>query len=275
MSITEPSAKSEAFDPKVYWEDRLTQVSGLHGVGYLGLGQQFNRWLYRIRAHVLRRLLHSLKIDLRDMAVLDIGSGTGFYIEQWETLGAKSVTGCDLTEIAVNNLRQRFPGHNFYCLDIGSDLPALDESYDLISIFDVLYHIVDDAKYARAILNMWELLNPGGWLFCADYFLHAPYPQRATHMVNRPLAQIEGLLHDAGFETVKRIPMFVLMNKPYDTSGKLLPAWWNMISQLAARGERWGWSIGAALYPFELLLNAALRESPTTEILVCRKRDRQ
>ena len=36
---------------------------------------------------------------------LDVGSGTGFYVQAWRDLGAGSVTGCDLTQAAVDRLR--------------------------------------------------------------------------------------------------------------------------------------------------------------------------
>ncbi len=271
--MTDQDAKTETFDPKRYWEDRLTRVSGLHGVGYLGLGQQFNHWLYRVRARVLDRLVRSLRLDLGNMDVLDVGSGTGFYIEQWRKLGVRSIAGCDLTDASINNLQERFPEQKFFRLDIGGDLPPLRQTYDVVSVFDVLYHIVDDERYSKAISNVHQLLRPRGWLFYADYFLHAASPQRATHMVNRTLALVEQVLRHAGFQTVRRVPMFVLMNKPFDTNSVLLPFWWERITTLVGRGEGWGWAVGATLYPVELVLTAVLHESPTTEIVVCRKED--
>jgi hypothetical protein len=39
----------------------------------------------------------------------------------------------------------------------------------------------------------------------------------------------------------------------------------------AALAEPLGWLVGATLYPLDLALTSVMRESPTTEIMVCRR----
>ena len=61
-------------------------------------------------------------------------------------------------------------------LDIGAPLaPCFVEElgrFQAISAYDVLFHIVDDARYERAIQNISALLSPGGVFFFSDLFLH-------------------------------------------------------------------------------------------------------
>jgi hypothetical protein len=50
--------------------------------------------------------------------------------------------------------------------------------------------------------------------------------------------------------------------------------WWRLISAATRRNEALGFAIGAAVFPLEIALTATLAESPTTEIVVGRKRPR-
>ncbi len=65
--------------------------------------------------------------------------------------------------------------------------------------------------------------------------------------------------------------MFVMMNQPLDTTSRLHIFAWRAFTYPVRKSEAVGYLMGSMLYPFELLLTAALRESPTTEIMICRK----
>jgi SAM-dependent methyltransferase len=262
------------FDPKAYWSDRLDRTYTLGGVGWLGLGEVFNRWMYRVRRrNFVRTARHAIGTAGR-ARVLDVGSGTGFYIERWHEVGAAEVSGADLTDVAVGRLRERFAGDTFTQFDLTGTPPdgLVPGHYDAASAIDVLYHIVDDDGYVRAIENLHSLLRPGGMLLLTENLVHGPWT-RAENQVVRDIDWILGLLDRTGFEVVRRRPMFVLMNTPVDSDSRLLQRFWGLLTTLARRGPRAAGAVGAALYPVELLLTATLRESPTTEIVLARKRD--
>jgi len=65
--------------------------------------------------------------------------------------------------------------------------------------------------------------------------------------------------------------MFVLMNGPVDTRWPGFLTLWNMYARILSLGNPIGYAAGAVLYPLELLLLRVVRESPTTEIMICRK----
>lgn len=123
-------------DRRQYWERRLWGHAGLAGVGYLGRGRRNHQWMYRVKGAVLARAMHALGLDLSAMTALDIGSGTGFFVEKWRQLGAKMVVGTDLAAVAVENLSKQFPDGEFFQLDIGGDLPPGQREYDLVSAFE-------------------------------------------------------------------------------------------------------------------------------------------
>ena len=267
---------SDRFDARDYWESRLRQHYDLAGVGYRRLGRRFNEWMYRVRARVFARLAAGLSGDWSQARVLDIGAGTGFYVEQWHALGVPAVAGLDITQVAVDSLTQRFPQDQFIRSDIGQAAPAHASllpahAFDAISAMDVLFHIVDDEQYALAFVNVAALVKPGGWFLWSDNFLRHG-TERVEHQASRSLEESERLVRAAGFEVVKRVPMFVLMNYPADTRSKLARLAWTAMVAPAALAEPLGWLVGAALYPLDVWLTGLKRESPTTEIMVCRKR---
>src|SRR5712664_744565 len=146
------SKEDETFQPKQYWEDRLKANWGLHGVGYLGLGD-YNQWVYRAKRSVFLNVVSSLRLP-RGFSALDIGCGTGFFVERWMELGAGSITGMDLTEVSVSQLRDRYPEHRFVQGDISEKADSLPDGYDVISAMDVLFHIVDRDRYGAALKNI-------------------------------------------------------------------------------------------------------------------------
>jgi hypothetical protein len=78
------------------------------------------------------------------------------------------------------------------------------------------------------------------------------------------------VLGACGFEVLERRPMYVLMNGAPDTRNPLARWLWLAIAGTVSLGEPVGWLVGAILYPVELLLVNALRESQSVEMVICR-----
>jgi SAM-dependent methyltransferase len=261
------------FQPMAYWEERLRANFDWKGVGFSSLGRNYNRWMYRLRRKVFLRAVHSIPPKWEAVRVLDIGSGTGFYVDLWKQLGVQSVAGCDLTDFAVQRLRQAYPDEKFIQLDIGEKLQCEPrETYDAISAFDVLFHIVDDHRFAQAIANVHKLLSPGGWFLFSELFVHNE-TKRSEHMVARSLDDVERTLTSAGFRIVSRKPVFALMNEPLDCRNRPYVFLWKVFSRVIRTSDLVGYLAGACLSPLDLYLTRVIHESPTTEIMICRKAD--
>ncbi|WP_412070323.1 class I SAM-dependent DNA methyltransferase [Rubrivirga sp. IMCC43871] len=259
-------------ESRALWEERLQGTVDESSVGCAGFGRQYNRWLYRLRAHVFRRTVKALGLEVDRCRVLDVGSGTGFYLDQWSRLGARHLEGLDFTEAAVGHLRSRFPDLRFHRADISEWAGDGGEGpFDIVSAFDVLFHIVDDAKYQAALDGIARLLRPGGTLLFSDNFAHHERPKSSPYHYSRTLTEIQRRVEAAGLELHSRRPMFVLMNAPDDSTSPLLRGWWRLLTAFAQRGERAGWLAGAALYPIDRALTYLLHEGPTTELAVCRR----
>jgi 2-polyprenyl-3-methyl-5-hydroxy-6-metoxy-1,4-benzoquinol methylase len=264
---------NDAFDARQYWEERLTDDYSLTGVGFRRLGPSFNRWAYEVRQTRFLDAVERLDLDPSTSRVVDVGSGTGFYVDRWLQLGA-TVTGLDLTETAVDNLRRAYRDATFLRADI-SDRSAVEQigagTVDVVSAMDVLFHVVDDAAFVAALANIRDLLRPGGYLLYSDIFVHGP-TQRVTHRVSRSLAEITAAMSDVGLEIVERRPFFWLMNDPLDTRNWLLKGAWYGVASLVSLSDRLGQLVGRRLYPWELRLTRGRSESPSTELMVCRRR---
>jgi SAM-dependent methyltransferase len=258
-------------DPERYWQRRLSEDCNLHGVGYRGLGRNYNRWLYRVRAQAFKRHVVPLLVDHSDARVLDLGAGTGFYIEQWRAAGVRDIVGVDFAEVAVEHLRSSYPEHRFVQADIGANLPeVIDGPFDIVSAFDVLFHITDDDKYRAAIENVYRLLKVGGAFVLSENFLHGPR-RAAPHQVSRPLSDTISILEQTGFQVGRRVPMFCIMNAPVDSENRILRGYWRILATAVRSSEAVGYAVGAVLFPLELLLTKAFAEGPSTEILLCHK----
>lgn len=263
---TRPGAKD-------YWDDRLRQHWGPHGVGSLAYGRNYNRWLYRVRGHAFRGVCRTLRRDPRGARVLDVGCGTGFYLEQWQRRGVASLAGIDISAVAIERLRSQYPGIAFHEGDIGAAAPPLAAgSVDIVSAFDVLFHVVDDDRYANALGNIHTMLTPGGVLLYSDNFIRSAPKSHLDYWKSRSLRDIERALATAGFELCERVPVFVLMNSPVDFESETYGRLWNLAMKVVQRSEAAGFVLGAALYPWELLLRRIAWEGPSTEIAICRKR---
>jgi SAM-dependent methyltransferase len=259
------------FDARKYWEERLTLHTGLVGVGYKRLGRSYNAWCYRLRSEVFRRLTREWHLTGRGLDVLDVGSGTGHYVREWLLAGARSVTATDLTSVATERLRGAFPNVPVRQLDITDELiPESLGQFDIVSAFDILFHIVDDAAYERALRNCFALCRQGGYLVFSENFLHGP---RATtgHMVSRSLDEIEQVLLRAGFVSLERKPMFVVMNHPTDVANRFAASAWLAVVGFSVVCDRFGGIIGRLLFPFERWLVRSVIEGPSTEIMICRR----
>ena len=268
----EGAANIGSFDARAYWEERLSGDVGVRRVGNRSFGLRYNGWLYRVRrVQFIRRMHRSLGPDRSRLDVLDIGSGSGVYVDLWHRLGVRRVVGSDLTIGAVSHLRRAFPGMTFEQGDVGDpNFMSHDGPFDVVSAFDVLFHIVDDERFAQAIANVARLLKPGGYFVFSDLFLHGRTFE-SLHQVGRTLDHISRVLRRSGFDIIQRRPIFVIMEAPVDSTSVLHKRFWRTWRRLVSQRESFGWVAGAIAFPVELALSVCVSEGPSIEMMVCRR----
>ncbi len=197
-----------SYDPRSFWETRLTEHFDLRGTGETGLSLAYNRACYALRRETLERALREAGFDPRGRSVLDVGCGSGFFTAFYLSRGAR-VTGLDIAPVSIERLTRRHPGARFVLADV-SEAPV-EGRFDLVNAFDVLYHIVDDARWETAVRHLGAAVEPGGLLLLTDTF--APGGALADHNRMRPLERYAGLLQPLGFSLSRPRPDHVMLNR--------------------------------------------------------------
>ena len=80
------------------------------------------------------------------------------------------------------------------------------------------------------------------------------------------------LFEKAGLEVVSHKPFMILSNYPIDSNNKLLHAYWYLLENTTALIKPLGHLFGAILYPIEKILLKQIKDSPSSEIILLRKK---
>ena len=197
-----------SYDPRSFWDRRLSEQFDLRGPGETGLSLAYNRACYALRREVLDAALRDHRFDPSGRAVLDVGCGTGFFTAYYHGRGAK-VTGLDIAPTSIERLRARHPEATFLLGDVSETRP--DGCFRLVNAFDVLYHIVDESRWERALGHLADAVEPGGLLLVTDTF--APLGGEAAHNRMRPLDRYRDVLEPRGLVLDRPRPTSVLLNR--------------------------------------------------------------
>lgn len=207
----------DQYSPKEYWESRLNNSFDLTGVGQKGFDDIYNLKAYKARIRVLDELLKEMGLNPRDLHILDIGVGTGFYIDFWEKLGAAEIVGLDISGKSVSELKTRYPQYRFIEADI-SDREALvgERTFDIITAFDVFFHIVDEKQFQRALGNIRSLAHEDSVILILDVFSKSPVAEAAAHVRFRTYRYYQKALNASGMEIKRVKPVFYFLATPVD-----------------------------------------------------------
>jgi 2-polyprenyl-3-methyl-5-hydroxy-6-metoxy-1,4-benzoquinol methylase len=195
--------------PDEYWQRRLSKNFNLRGVGHKDFGQSYNEALYARKVQCIGAALNG--IDLHGRKVLDIGCGTGFFVDWYHSRGA-SVTGVDITQVSVEEMKRRYPGQ-FVRADISEAEFDLGEAFEIVNMWDVAYHIVDEDRFGTATANIARHVAPDGRFLVTDSFGTPRDHTVAPHVRARSLATWRCQLEPFGFTLESHLPLYRLLNR--------------------------------------------------------------
>lgn len=205
---------TKRFDPGEYWERRIRAHPDLQATGHHKFGPDYNRWMYQTQLDCLNELIVKWGVQVAGKRVLDIGTGTGFFLNYFQGRGAAAVTGIDITRASIEYLREKFPDAQLLVADISAELIPIEEDFDVIAAMGVLYHIVEEVRFERALRNIFRCLKPGGHLFLTDSLDRSRVPA-ARHARLRPLEAYRPVLESLKGNILEILPLYYYSNRPY------------------------------------------------------------
>ncbi len=166
-----------------------------------------DHWWFRGRRRVYLELLAGELGEDRGLA-LDLGCGLGGFLPPLSELGFE-VIAADMDFDSLGYCRQRgfAASSQVDCYR----LPFPDNSFDLVTLFDVVEHIEDDG---RVLAEVARILKPGGRVMLsvpAYQFLYANNDRAARHYRRYSRARVAALFADAGLEVRRNSHANVLL----------------------------------------------------------------
>jgi len=152
---------------------------------------------------VLRLLKRNGITDLSGLAILELGSGAGGVLREFNALGASTrcLFGCDLLPERLTQAQRFSPGLPLVCAD-GQNLPYPSAAFDLLLQYTVFTSVLDINVKANLAAEMLRVLKPNGLILWYDFWLNPTNSQ--THGI-RPY-EIQNLFPGCSYE-FKRITL--------------------------------------------------------------------
>lgn len=175
---------------------------------------------FLVRRRLIRQRLWRHVPDLKSRALFDIGSGTGSLLAYLERGGVPLAGACDAYPQALEGARRRVQAPLILIAE--GQRPPLAGGQTLISMFDVLEHLDDDAGTLDWLASV---LAPGGVLVLtvpAHPFLYDEKDRLSQHRRRYTRAGLRALLLAAGFRLRALEHFMALMVLPR-LLGRLLP----------------------------------------------------
>jgi SAM-dependent methyltransferase len=267
------------YEPTSYWSELHARSADESTVGYPQLATSLNAAMYRSTQLAVERTLTEAGVEVTGSRVLDVGSGTGVWIDFWQRRGAAHLAGVDLAEPSVERLRSLWPTYAFSRVDIGDAGAELPGDNDLVSAMSILLHIVDDTRFRRAVANLAAALRPGGILIAIEpIVLHRWWgPEFGGDAASkaRPVADYRAALDAARLELCLVRPATVLLANVVDTRREIvfraLERYWSLLTRAVGDREAVGRAAASVLGPLDALAIRLAKTGPSAKVLVARR----
>jgi ubiquinone/menaquinone biosynthesis C-methylase UbiE len=125
------------------------------------------QFLVQEREWALMTLLRENCFNLQGSDVLEVGCGTGHILQRFMEFGARSVTGVDLMLNRLREGKHHYPVARFV-LGNASQLPFVDEHFDLVTQFTCFSSVLDNTMRQRIAGEMLRVLKPQGVILFYD-----------------------------------------------------------------------------------------------------------
>lgn len=169
-------------------------------------------WWFQSRNAIFDRMMERyvvprLRVAPGAVRSFDLGCGMGGHLGFLSKYGP--ATGADMEPVCLRYCAER--GYRRLVAADGTRLPFADARFDVVTAFDTIEHIPDDAAAAR---ECFRVLRPGGRIFVSGpawQFLFAHQDRVVHHQRRYTRGSLSRVLRDAGFVVEKASYINVLL----------------------------------------------------------------
>lgn len=125
-----------------------------------------------IELKILKHLYNN-GVDINGTSVLDVGSGSGYWIAFYKAMGAGEVTGIDVSESSIEFLKDKYANDEKVLLYHGKAselIGGMSKKMDIVNAIGVMFHIVDDEEWRETIEKIADRLPTGGIFVVGGHF---------------------------------------------------------------------------------------------------------
>jgi len=219
-----------------YWNNRIQILKGLRATGHASFSEQVNAMMYTIKLGKLDAILNILQMNDRELFILDLGCGIGFFTKYYVNLGFK-VIAIDIAKSAIRfNQARNFPNVHLILAD-ASYLPLRNDMVQLVHEFDLSYHIVDNSLWKKHLKEVVRVLQNGGSLILTEK-KGITLPRGSYHVRFRPLNHYNEILGRKGMELQLIDSIFLFFGTENPCLAFIIRSIYNAIPKLAFIIER-------------------------------------
>jgi len=164
-----------------------------------------NLWWFAGMREITAALLDPVCLPGPDRMILDAGCGTGGMLEWLKRYaGQEKVVGLDLVSDALKFCRER--GQERLAQASVTDLPFVDESFDLVTSFDVLVQVHGEGTDEQAMREMYRVLKLGGIAFvraAAYEWMRSSHDEALGTQRRYQLDELRVKMERAGFRVLR------------------------------------------------------------------------
>ena len=134
----------------------------------------WSRYHYNLVENGIIRMLRKAGIELDNAHVLDVGSGTGHWVDFFHAVyRPESIVGVDFASCAVDRLNRRYAELQHIAIEQG-DITVSNHLWNgrfrVVNAIGIIFHIVDDDGWKSAIKNLGRYVTPDGLVICGGDF---------------------------------------------------------------------------------------------------------
>lgn len=159
-------------------------------------------WWHVGRRHIIRGFLERYFGPEGSLDILDVGCGSGRNLELLDQFG--NAQGVEPPGPGLDICRANGLGEDRVKAGSATEIPFENESFDLVTSFDVLEHLDDDRA---GLSEIRRVLRPTGYLLLtvpAYRFLWSVHDEALGHRRRYVASEIHSLLNSSGFVAIRR-----------------------------------------------------------------------